>query len=140
MEAYSGRTRFGTFCFYLWGCLGMTGLSLSLQSIYKIPLDTTACALIGILFFLGFCFLFRKKTLPIGAVILVLLLGGISIWRPSFWSALPHCFPVFFALLFQRFERSGMIVLFSIDSREILRGVSFANQELYQQAVDNGWL
>ena len=135
MEAYSGRTRFGTFCFYLWGCLGMTGLSLSLQSIYKIPLDTTACALIGVLFFLGFCFLFRKKTLPIGAVILVLLLGGISIWRPSFWSALPHCFPVFFALLFQRFERSGMIVLFSIDSREILRGVSFANQELYQQAV-----
>ncbi len=100
MEAYSGRTRFGTFCFYLWGCLGMTGLSLSLQSIYKIPLDPTACALIGVLFFLGFCFLFRKKTLPIGAVILVLLLGGGFDLEPFLLERTSPLFSCFFRVTF----------------------------------------
>lgn len=135
MEQYSGQSRLGIFCFFLWGCLGMTGFSLSLQSIYQVPLDPAACSLIGSLSFLCFCLLFRKKTALFGGMILLFLAVGVSVWNPSFWRLLPRCFPVFAAFLFQRFEQSGMIVLFSLDSREILRGLSYADRALCAQAA-----
>ncbi len=118
------RALAGSLCLLLWGCLGMAGLSLVLQSVYQIPFGAVPTVITGALFFLSFSFLYNRKTFLAGALLIAAALGAVSYWIPGFWSNLPHCFSVLIADLFRRFDQTGMILLISPNYHETLRGLT----------------